>query len=133
MHCPSAPLAFRCTLLVLALVALSAPASAQLWTPLSSFNAGDWTTCVAGPDGNVFVIHQSGTVYRSTDNGAHWANSTPANVLQVTAILPQPYGVVYAGATVSGGPDLPPLAVVFESFDGGASWSTSTSRLPGCS
>lgn len=129
MRSTSVSWALCCTLLaVLALVVLSGPASAQQWNPVPGFNAGDWTKCVAGPDGEVFVVHQSGTLYRSTDNGAHWANDMPANVRTVTAILPLSGGVVFAGATLIGTDGDPPA--VFVSYDAGVSWQLG-SEIPG--
>jgi len=114
----------RILLAVSALVAFTAPrARAQLWTPMTPFNGGNWTACAAGPGGELYVISDGGTLHRSTDQGASWANVTPSGAHTVMAVRPVSGTTVVACASYVVGGDNPDASWLDTSDDDGSTWT----------
>ena len=114
----------RISLAVAALVVAAARrAHAQLWTPMSPFNGGNWTACAAGPGGELFVISDAGTLHRSANQGASWANVTPGGAHTVVAVRPVSGATVVACASYVVGGDNPNESWLDRSDDDGNTWT----------
>ena len=84
------------------------------WTGLSTLPVLDAVGLIAGASSSdLYLISQSGSVYRSTDAGGSWAAIAAVSASDVTALVPYPGRLLLL--TRTGG--------VYASLDGGASFS----------
>ena len=84
------------------------------WTGLSTLPVRDAVGLIAGASSSdLYLISQSGSVYRSIDAGGNWTAIAAASASDVTALVPYPGRLLLL--TRTGG--------VYASLDGGASFS----------